>query len=285
MFYLCQEYAKLSSWQAKGWLLWRISNIKYTLICLMLFLVITWFHVCYFIVFLSSLQCRKEKINILKPWMNRCAQTFDWYCKCYSLVLSIMCSLKADRLSWCGTGEVHCTQTICTYLMCTYLKWIVVWDSRIQFVVSLHSHMCYVVFRPHGGAAQPGPSQAGASGGEVHGCGQRQHRRKQRQRRGQGDRHTRYYAITISHINTKTHTCRFLLIPDTPKRFFKRQAHENDTLHTLLNSYVWLVCMSRVWPTSAPTTAMAVSALPATKSQRWDTHTMQRRCQWGTGLA
>jgi hypothetical protein len=49
---------------------------------------------------------------------------------------------------------------------------------------------------------------------------------------------TRYYAITISHINTITHTCRFLLIPDTPKSFFLRQAHENDTLHTLLNSYV-----------------------------------------------
>ena len=37
--------------RGKGWLLWRISNIKYILICLTLFLVTKWFQMCYFIVF------------------------------------------------------------------------------------------------------------------------------------------------------------------------------------------------------------------------------------------
>ena len=38
----------------KGWLLWRISNIKYILIYLTLFLVTTWY-MCYFLAFMSSL--------------------------------------------------------------------------------------------------------------------------------------------------------------------------------------------------------------------------------------
>jgi hypothetical protein len=71
-----------SFYQDKGWLLWWISNIKYILICLTLFLVTTWFHVCYFIVLMSSLLLYNvENINIKKnPWMSRCVQTFDWYC-------------------------------------------------------------------------------------------------------------------------------------------------------------------------------------------------------------
>ena len=47
--------------QGKGWLLWRISYIKYILICFNTFLVITWFHVLFnsFNVFIIILQCRK----------------------------------------------------------------------------------------------------------------------------------------------------------------------------------------------------------------------------------
>jgi hypothetical protein len=48
----CQECQ--SCHQGKWWLLWSISNIKYILICLTL-LVTTGFHMCYFIVLLSSL--------------------------------------------------------------------------------------------------------------------------------------------------------------------------------------------------------------------------------------
>jgi hypothetical protein len=41
--------------QDKWWLLWRISNITFILICLTLFSLTTWFHVCYFIVLMSWL--------------------------------------------------------------------------------------------------------------------------------------------------------------------------------------------------------------------------------------
>ena len=41
--------------QGKGLLLWRISNIKYIFICFNTLLVSTWFHMCYLIVFMSSL--------------------------------------------------------------------------------------------------------------------------------------------------------------------------------------------------------------------------------------
>ena len=58
----CQECAKLSSRQRVA----TLKNLKYTLICLTLSLVTTWFHMCYFIVFMSSLlfynvEDRKEK--------------------------------------------------------------------------------------------------------------------------------------------------------------------------------------------------------------------------------
>ena len=53
----------------KGWLLWRISNIKYILICLTLFLVTTWFYMCYFVVLMSSLLFYnvENSKNIEKP--------------------------------------------------------------------------------------------------------------------------------------------------------------------------------------------------------------------------
>ena len=47
--------------QGKGWLFWRISNIKYILICLTL---TTWFHTCYFIVLMSSLLFYKTLILV-----------------------------------------------------------------------------------------------------------------------------------------------------------------------------------------------------------------------------
>ena len=60
--------------QGKRWQLWRISNIKYILICLTLFFVTTWFHMCYFIVLMSSLlfynvENSKNKEKPLNEWL------------------------------------------------------------------------------------------------------------------------------------------------------------------------------------------------------------------------
>ena len=66
----CQECAKLSS--RKRVANWRISNIKYILICLTLFLVTTWFRVCYFIVLMSSLLLYNVENS------KKLRETFEW---------------------------------------------------------------------------------------------------------------------------------------------------------------------------------------------------------------
>jgi hypothetical protein len=62
--------------QGKGWLLWRICNLKYICSKLYLFntfLVTIWFHMCYFIVLMSSLLFYNVEIVNKK---RRCVQTF-----------------------------------------------------------------------------------------------------------------------------------------------------------------------------------------------------------------
>ena len=67
--------------QGKVWLLWRISNWKYILICLTV-LVTTWFDICYFTVLMSSVLFYnvENSTNKENTAMSRCVQTFDWYC-------------------------------------------------------------------------------------------------------------------------------------------------------------------------------------------------------------
>ena len=65
---LVERMPRVCKNQGKGWLLWRISNIKYILIC-STFLVTTWFHMCYFIVLMSSLLfCNVE--NSKNEWVG-----------------------------------------------------------------------------------------------------------------------------------------------------------------------------------------------------------------------
>ena len=63
--------------QGNGWL-WRISKIKYILICLTLFgymIPSVLFHS--FDVFNIILQCRTVSIK-KRPWMSRCSRTLEW---------------------------------------------------------------------------------------------------------------------------------------------------------------------------------------------------------------
>jgi hypothetical protein len=68
--------------QGKRWLLWRIQNIKYIFICLTLFGITKWVHMCYLKVWLSSLLFYYVENGTNKENPCRCVQTFDWYCMC-----------------------------------------------------------------------------------------------------------------------------------------------------------------------------------------------------------
>ena len=52
-----------------------LKNLKYIYICLKLLWVTTWLHMCYFIVFMSSLLFYNVEHNKENPWMSRCVQT------------------------------------------------------------------------------------------------------------------------------------------------------------------------------------------------------------------
>jgi hypothetical protein len=58
--------------QGKGWRHWGISNIKYILICLTLFLV-KWFHVLFhsFDVFTNIQQCRIKSVYLSCGWIQQ----------------------------------------------------------------------------------------------------------------------------------------------------------------------------------------------------------------------
>ena len=76
----CQECAKLSSRQSMA----TLNNLKYKIHFDLFntFLVTTWFHMCYFIVLMSSLLFYNLENSKIKnnTWMSSWVQTCDWYC-------------------------------------------------------------------------------------------------------------------------------------------------------------------------------------------------------------
>ena len=74
----CQECAKVSSRQ-------RVATLKNLFNT---FLVPTCFHMCYFIVLMSSLLFYNVENSKMKKnhWMSRCVRTFDWYCTYFSIL-------------------------------------------------------------------------------------------------------------------------------------------------------------------------------------------------------
>jgi hypothetical protein len=76
----CQECAKLPSRQRVA----TLKNLKYRIyfVSFNTFLVTSWFHMCYFIVLMSSLLFYNVENSKIKktPGMSRCDQTFVWYC-------------------------------------------------------------------------------------------------------------------------------------------------------------------------------------------------------------
>ena len=97
------ENAKsVQSCQGKGWLLWRIRNLKYYLILFNTFLVTTWFHMCYFIDLMSSLSFYNvEIVKITKnPWMSWCVQTFDWYCTLRVCPIGMFSTYQWAKETW-----------------------------------------------------------------------------------------------------------------------------------------------------------------------------------------
>ena len=113
--------------QGKGWLLWRISNIKYILICWTLFLVTTWFHMYYFIVLMSS-----PLFYNVENSQNK--ETIEWV-GMSKLLTGTVCVYKYVYVYTVGQNKYLVSHQLCKF---SHLKR---WERPVIFIIRYTSTM------------------------------------------------------------------------------------------------------------------------------------------------